>query len=188
MTTAPESYGSKLKLAISAFILAITAFIAPLALADSTADYGLGAGDKILINVYGEEDLTVETEISESGKVNYPFLGELYIQGLTVAELEERITSGLRGRYLVKPNVHVSILGYRPFYIYGEVEVPGGYPYQPGLTVGKAAALAKGFTERASKKKIYVVRANDSSQKPLKVDLNDKLQPGDVVTVEESFF
>lgn len=152
------------------------------------SEYVLGAGDKILINVYGEDDLTVETEISESGKVNYPFLGELKIDGLTVAQLEEMITSGLRGRYLVKPNVHVSIQEYRPFYIYGEVEAPGGYPYQPGLTVGKAAALAKGFTPRASKRKIYVVRAGDNGEKPHKVDVNAKLQPGDIVTVEESFF
>lgn len=163
-------------------------FVGSTAVAMTQSDYRLGSGDKILINVYGEDDLTVETQLSDSGLVNYPFLGELKVTGLTVAELETRIYTGLKGDYLVSPNVHVSILEYRPFFIHGEVERPGGFPYQPGLTVSKAAALAQGFTERASKTKIFVVRGDDPSQTPEKIDLNTLLRPGDVVTVEQSFF
>lgn len=161
---------------------------APVAEASPGDDYRLGSGDKILISVYGEEDLTIETQLSDSGMVNYPFLGELEVTGLTVAQLEARIVKGLKGDYLVKPNVHVSILEYRPFFIHGEVEMPGGYPYQPGLTVSRAAALAQGFTERASRSKIFVVRGDDPNQTPIKVDLKTLLRPGDVVTVEQSFF
>lgn len=163
-------------------------FVSADAAAIAASDYQLGSGDKILINVYGEDDLTVETVLSDSGMVNYPFLGELKVTGLTVAQLESRITGGLKGDYLVNPNVHVSILEYRPFFIHGEVEKPGGYPFQPGLTISKAAALAQGFTERASETKIFVVRGNDASQTPEKVDLNTLVRPGDVVTVEQSFF
>lgn len=158
------------------------------ATAITDSDYRLGSGDTILINVYGEEDLTVETILGDSGMVNYPFIGELKVTGLTVAQLEMRITEGLRGDYLVNPNVHVSILEYRPFFIHGEVKRPGGYPFQPGLTISKAAALAEGFTERASETKIFVVRGDDPSLAPEKVDLNTLLRPGDVVTVEQSFF
>ncbi|SEA33903.1 polysaccharide export outer membrane protein [Microbulbifer marinus] len=168
--------------------LAAWALLVPAAHAITESDYRLGSGDKILINVYGEDDLTVETQLSDSGAVNYPFLGELKVTGMTVAQLEARIVRGLKGDYLVNPNVHVSILEYRPFFINGEVEKPGGYPYQPGLTISKAAALAQGFTERASKTKIFVIRGDDPSQTPEKVDLNTLLRPGDVVTVEQSFF
>ncbi|WP_160154371.1 polysaccharide biosynthesis/export family protein [Microbulbifer sp. ALW1] len=154
----------------------------------SQSDYRLGSGDKILINVYGEADLTVDTQLGDSGLINYPFLGELKVAGLTIAELESLIHKGLLGDYLVSPNVHVSILEYRPFFIHGEVERPGGFPYQPGMTVSKAAALAQGFTERASKTKIFVVRGDDASQTKEKVELSTLLRPGDVVTVEESFF
>lgn len=156
--------------------------------ASSGNDYRLGSGDKILIIVYGEDDLTIETRLSDSGTVNYPFLGELEVTGLTVAQLEARIVKGLKGDYLVSPNVHVSILEYRPFFIHGEVEKPGGYPFQPGLTISRAAALAEGFTERASQSKIFVVRGDDPDQTPVKADLNTLLRPGDVVTVEQSFF
>ena len=174
------------------FLLLVVA--SPLALAATSntglvkSDYRLGSGDKILISVYGEQDLTVETQLGDSGLINYPFLGELKVAGVTVAELEAMIHKGLLGDYLVSPNVHVSILEYRPFFIHGEVERPGGFPYQPGMTVSKAAALAQGFTERASKTKMFVIRGDDPSQTKEKVELSTLLRPGDVVTVEESFF
>jgi len=80
------------------------------------------------------------------------------------------------------------VLEYRQFYINGEVEEPGGYAYLPGLTLQKAVALAGGFTERASREKIFVVHDNAASEKQEKLKLGSPVQPGDVVTIEESFF
>ena len=118
----------------------------------------------------------------------FPSLGEINVLGRTIGDLERLITNGLRGRILVNPQVAVQIVEYRPFYINGMVEKPGGYPFQPGLTVRKAASLAGGFKERAALNKIHVIRELDSSQRPQKVDLNTPIGPGDIVTVEESFF
>jgi polysaccharide export outer membrane protein len=84
--------------------------------------------------------------------------------------------------------VSVEINEYRPFYINGMVHRPGGYPFQPGLSVRKAASIAGGFKERASLSKIYLIKENDSTQSPRKVDLDAPVGPGDLVTVEESFF
>lgn len=151
-------------------------------------DYRLGSGDRIHIRVYGEDDLTLETLLSDSGVINYPFLGELKVTGLTPTELEAMIASDLKGDYLVNPIVHISIVQYRPFFIDGEVKVPGGYPFQPGLTIGKAAALAQGFTERASRDKITIVRGDGAQQQKIRADLATVLMPGDIVTVEQRFF
>ena len=52
----------------------------------------------------------------------------------------------------------------------------------------KAVSLAGGFSERAAQNKIYVVRENDPKQERVKVGLNEAVHPGDIVTVEESFF
>lgn len=150
--------------------------------------FRLGPGDQILINVFGEEDLSMDFRLNDTGTLNYPFLGELQVAGLTVAELEQLIADGLRGRYLVNPDVRVSIKEYRPFYVHGEVEKPGGIPYQPGLTLEKAIALAGGFTERASKRKITVIRASDTQGIARPIELQDSVQPGDVITVGQSFF
>ena len=150
--------------------------------------YRLGPGDRIIIKVFGEEDLSMDFRLNDTGRLNYPFLGELVVQGLTVAELEQRITRGLRGSYLRDPAVTVSIAEYRPFFLYGEVQKPGGIPYQPKLTVERAIALGGGFTERASRSKIEVVRAGDPNHKAVRVELSDPVFPGDVITVKQSFF
>ena len=151
--------------------------------------YKLSAGDVISITVLGEDDLKKEkTRLTDAGTISYPVLGEIEVRGKTVGDLEKMITEGLRGRYLVNPRVSVTIDEYRPFFINGQIEKGGSYPYQPGLTVRKAATIAGGFKERASMSKIFVVREGDSSNTPMKVDLNAPIHPGDMITVEESFF
>ena len=98
------------------------------------------------------------------------------------------IADGLRGKYLLNPVVSVTIEEYRPIFVNGQVEKSGAYPYQPGLTIRKAVSLAGGFKERASKEKIFVISEDDKSQTPRKVDQSYLVNPGDIITVEESFF
>lgn len=152
------------------------------------SQYRLGVGDKILINVFGQSELSMETRIPDVGKINYPFLGELKLVGLTLTEVENLIFKGLQGEYLVNPSVAVSIVEYRPFFIDGEVKTPGGYPYQPGLTVNKAAALAGGYTERASRSDIQIIRDKNGQPQSLEVEVGHMIQPGDIITVPQRFF
>jgi protein involved in polysaccharide export with SLBB domain len=164
----------------------LAAVAAPAQPTDS--DYRLGPGDRIIIKVFGEQDLSMDFRLNDTGRLNYPFLGELVVQGHTVAELEQTITRGLKDSYLRDPAVTVSIAEYRPFFLYGEVQKPGGIPYQPKLTVEGAIALGGGFTERASHSKIEVVRAGDPQHKAVRVELSAPVFPGDIITVKQSFF
>ena len=150
--------------------------------------YKLGPGDQILINVFGENDLNMDIRLNDTATLSYPFLGALNVAGLTVVEVEQLITHGLKGPYLVNPEVTVSIKEYRPFFLNGEVNKPGGIPYQPGLTLEKAIALGGGFTERASRRKITVLRDTDANQVAVAILLKDPVHAGDVITVYESFF
>jgi polysaccharide export outer membrane protein len=155
----------------------------------SVSNYRLGSGDVVTVQVLGEEDLKRERiRLSDAATISYPILGEIKLAGKTVAELERMIADGLRGRYLVNPQVTVTINEYRNFFINGQVERPGGYPYIPGLTVLKAVSLAGGFKERASREKIYIVRERDATHQRERAGLNVAVQPGDIITVEESFF
>ena len=154
----------------------------------SMSQYQLGSGDRINISVFGQDDLSMEIRLPDVGTINYPFLGELKLVGMTAAEVESLIYEGLLGDYLVNPSVSVAIVEYRPFFIDGEVKRPGGYPYQPGLSVNKAAALAGGYTERANKDKITIVRETDGQQFEFSVSVTDMIQPGDIVTVNQRFF
>ena len=153
------------------------------------SSYKLAAGDVISIRVLGEDDFTREKiRLTDAGTISFPTIGEIKVLGRTVGDLEAIIVAGLKGRILVNPKVSVQIDEYRPFYVNGMVDKPGGYPFQPGLTVRKAVSLAGGFKERASPSKIFVIREDDPSQKAQKVDLNTFIGPGDILTVEESFF
>jgi polysaccharide biosynthesis/export protein VpsN len=157
--------------------------------APALSSYKLGAGDVITIRVLGEEDLKREkVKLSDAITVSFPVLGEIKVRGMTVGGLEDYITKGLKGRYLLDPQVTVSIEEYRNFFVNGEVEKPGGYPYSPGLTVRKAISIAGGFKERAAREKLSIIRDDDASQTPRKVDLNASVLPGDILTVEQSFF
>ena len=157
--------------------------------ADTLSKYRLSTGDVISISVYGEDDMKRDkVRLTDAGTISYPVLGEIQVRGKTVGELEKLITDGLRGTYLVNPRVSVTIDEYRPYFIAGQIANNGSFPYQPGLTVRKAAAIAGGFKERASLSKITIVRDGDATDTPVKADLNSQVHPGDTITVGESFF
>jgi protein involved in polysaccharide export with SLBB domain len=160
-----------------------------LAQAPQLSSYKLGSGDMITVRVLGEDDLKREkVRLSDAGTISFPVLGEIRVKGMTVGALEEYITKGLKGRYLLDPQVTVAIEEYRNFFVNGEVEKPGGYPFSPGLTVRKAISIAGGFKERASREKVSLIRDDDPSQTPRRVDLNTPVMPGDILTIEQSFF
>jgi len=176
---------------IVGFVLAFaTLFAYPQAAGgQELSTYQLGPGDTITIRVLGEDDLKRErVRLSDAGTISFPVLGEIRVKGLTVGALEEQITNGLKGRYLLNPRVTVSIEEYRNFFVNGMVEKPGGYPFAPGMTVRKAISVAGGLKERASRDKMTIIRDGDASQVVRKVDLNTAVLPGDILTVEESFF
>jgi polysaccharide biosynthesis/export protein VpsN len=158
---------------------------------NQNSSYMLAAGDIISISVYEEADLSFQVEIGESGNITYPFIGEINASNISTNGLETLIARKLiDGEFLVHPDVSVNIVEYRPFYIGGEVEAPGSYPFEPGLTLRKAVTLAGGFTERASRSKIFII-AEDSpaSTEPPQVDsLEIDVNPGDIITVEQRFF
>jgi polysaccharide export outer membrane protein len=157
-------------------------------LAQDGPTYILDTGDKIYIQVFDEQDLTMETRVGSSGVINYSFLGQLQVSGRTSTEMEGEITTLLKDGYLVNPSVNVTVVEYRPFYINGEVKRPGGYPYQPGLTLEKAVAIAGGLTDRASKRKMYLQQGKDQDSKKGKVRMDSRVSPGDIITIEEGFF
>ncbi len=150
--------------------------------------YTLGQGDLILIQVYGETDLTLQSRLDETGSVEYPFLGEIKLVGRTLGQIQEQITQALKQGYLVDPRVSITVLEYRKFFVNGEVKNPGGYAYQPGLTIRIAISLAGGFTEDAAEDEILLISENDPAKTPHPASQDVRLNPGDTIIVKESFF
>ena len=155
----------------------------------SAVGYTLGSGDMIRISVFGEPDLSFEQiQLNDAGTFSYPFLDTINAKDKSARDVEQILINGLRGSYLVDPKVTVSILEYRKFFVNGEVSLSGGYPFQPGMTLRKAVSLAGGFTDRASRSAFYIIRDIDTSRTPQKIGLDDPIMPGDIITIEQSFF
>ena len=155
--------------------------------AAGTADYRLGSGDKLRVIVYGEQDLSGEFDVTGSGKISLPLIGQVQAAGLSLDEFESEIATKLKQGYLTSPKVSVEVLNYRPFYIIGEVEKAGEYPYTSGMNVLNAVAVAGGFTYRANQTQVYIARGGNE-ETAYSVNQSVKVLPGDIVRVPERFF
>ncbi|MFZ2468337.1 polysaccharide biosynthesis/export family protein [Parvibaculum sedimenti] len=157
------------------------------AAAPSEVAYVLGAGDKLRVIVYGEQDLSGEFDVTGTGKVSLPLVGQVQAAGLTLDQFEKETRDKLSQGYLTNPKVSAEVLNYRPFYILGEVDKPGQYPYTSDMTVLNAIAVAGGYTYRANNDTVYITRGNGAeAQYPASQQV--KVLPGDVVRVPERFF
>ncbi len=151
---------------------------------DASGAYRLDVGDRLRITVFGHKELSGEFTVSGAGEVVMPLIGGVVGRGLTTAELAQAIVGRLRPDYLVNPRVSVELLGYRPFYILGEVKKPGNYPYVEGMTVLNAVALAGGFAPHAKRDKVLIERGG----KQFRAAVGVRVHPGDIITVRERFF
>ncbi len=152
-------------------------------------DYALAPGDLISVEVFGEPDLSKEYTVGESGKIAFPLIGEVTVLSLKTKQVERLLRRKLKSGFLVNPRVNVTIRTYRSVYVNGQVKSPNGYPFVPGMTVRKLISIAGGFTERASTSRIYVIsEVAGASTSPRKVKLDAEVRPGDIISVEESFF
>lgn len=150
--------------------------------------YQLGSGDKIRVRVFGEDDLGGEFQVDGNGRISLPLIGELQAAGETAATLEQQIAAKLADGYLQDPKVSVEITTYRPFYVIGEVNRPGEYPYVNGMSALNAIALAGGYTEHANEGPIYVRRNGSVREEKLEADQMTRIYPGDTIRVPISPF
>jgi polysaccharide export outer membrane protein len=153
-------------------------------------DYALGAGDKLRITVFGEEDLTGEYAVTGNGTIAFPLIGDIAAVGHTLADVQEAIRAKLASGYIKDPRVAVEVLEYRTFYILGEVNKPGEYPYRANLTLDQAVATAGGYTYRANRKRFDITHAADSTDsRMLFRDARAlRVEPGDTIRILERFF
>ena len=156
---------------------------------EAAHEYQLGPGDRVRLNVFGEDALSGEFLISNRGNVAVPLVGDVKAGGLTIEAFEKTVEEKLVATDMVRtPRVSVDVLAYRPFYILGEVSTPGQYPYAIGMTLTKAVATAGGFTYRANSNVVYVTREGEARETPLQVTAATWIGPGDTIRIAERSF
>jgi polysaccharide export outer membrane protein len=189
--------GARAQQAISA-----TAGSAPTVEASTPANYRLSPNDLIYVKVFQEDDLDSTLRVAEDGSIIFPLIGRVNIGGETVESATKSIRDLLDARFLVNPQVTLTVLGYanRHITVLGQVQKPGDYNLrdQASISLLQAVGMAGGFTRLANSSNIIVKRDVDGDEKIL--HLNGKtmasddrstpfvILPGDTITVTERFF
>ena len=159
----------------------------------------LGPGDVFEVKVFNEKELSGIYRVSSSGSIRFPLVGRLQVEGLTGFDAADLIQDKLGEKFLRNPQVRILIREYnsKKVSVFGEVNKPGTFKYEDGMTVIQAVSMAGGFTKLAAKDDTNVTRLVEGAEHkyPVPVEAiaqgktkNFYLEPGDIVYVPESFW
>jgi polysaccharide biosynthesis/export protein len=182
-------------------LLALMMLVGGMAHAAPQGDYILGPGDVIRITVYQNQDLSLETRISEGGAFSYPLLGTVKLGGLSIAAAEKKIADGLRdGNFLKQPQVSILVVQVRgnQVSVLGMVSKPGRYPLEQANTkLSEMLAYAGGLVVGASSDFVVVMGSRNGKAFRKEIDfptifmadtkVDDViLENGDIIFVDRS--
>jgi polysaccharide export outer membrane protein len=177
---------------------------APAAAPAASGDYEVGPGDVLEVNVFGNEDLSRIPTVQTNGAVSLPLLGEVQVAGLTVAEVQRKITNLLAKDYLVNPQVEVKVKDYQSQYVsvVGEVNSPGRKPIRGRMRLIDALLESGGFKATASAEVMITrtdgtfeggrrsinVRISSAASLQDQINLELPLKNGDIITAMPKAF
>jgi len=173
------NFRSRLGLAIVALLSATTVG------AQTQETQGLAPGDQIRITVWRKPEMSCDCVVAGNGSIVHPLYRDVQVVGVPLSTVEDRLRTFLaryeqNPQFVIQPLVRI-VVG-------GEVRTPNIYAVPPETTIAQAIALAGGLTERGSLRSVRIVRQSDRSRKPIKVKVNELLQPGDTIVCSERLF
>ncbi|MDR3498719.1 MAG: polysaccharide export protein [Parvibaculum sp.] len=157
-------------------------------LTQANEPYQLDSGDKLRVTVFGQTDLSGEFTVDGGGNIAIPLIPPVAARGLSTNELQASIADALGKTLLRNPNVSVQVTEFRPFFILGEVQKAGQYPFVNGMTVQSAVAIAGGFSYRADQDTVHITRKRGDRLVEMDVDTGSPVRPGDTILVKERYF
>ena len=188
---------------LASFLFSLASFWMPIQAfaekaANESSSFQLQTGNRLEILVYREEDLSGVYEISPSGNLTFPLIGDVPAAGLELDKLREELIARLK-KYLVDPQLSISRAEdtTKSISVLGHVMKPGVYDFAPGSTLMRLVSTAGGFAESANKRKVKIVRLIGGEKTVIEVNTSDimngnlddpKLQSGDMIFVPESIF
>ena len=184
--------------------LLITLFLATAAVAQG---YRLQPGDVVGVEVLEDSSLNRTTLVLPDGSINFPFAGSLNAEGLTLTQLQQNLAQALEPNFATRPTVFVSINQLASgdatgetidIFVIGQVNAPGEYEVEQGITFLQALSRTGGFTAFAATKRIQLRRTDPSSDEEAiytfdlraagdgaRISGNTQMRDGDVILVPE---
>lgn len=155
---------------------------------ETKGPYQLDTGDAVRVTVYGDAELSETYRVDDSGSIAFPLVGAVPVRGRTTQSAAATIAAALANGYMRNPDVAVEVAEYRPFFIQGEINNAGQFPYVYGMTVRAAISTAGGFTDTADRNAAVVYRRQGEQMVKGSVDLDFPIFPGDTVVINERWF
>lgn len=149
----------------------------------------IAPGDRLRLTVFGDQQMTGEYGVDDSGAISIPLAGPVAVAGRTPVDAATAIASILQTMGLYRdPRVTVEVMTLAPFYILGEVNRPGEYPYRPGMSLFAAVATAGGYTYRADKGSVFIRKSTETVERAYKLNADIAVMPGDRIRIPERYF
>jgi len=152
--------------------------------------------DVLEIKIWRHPDLDSIVEVDKDGNISLPLLGIVQVGDKTSQDIEADLTKLWGADYIKDPSVSVQIQK-KKFFVLGEVKEPGSYDLEGDMTILKAISMAGGFADYAAEGSVYILRGKNSETAKIEIDISKiqkgqaediELQPGDIITVPQSFF
>jgi len=181
LSTSLTRRGARLVSRVAACAVVLSAGVAPLAAQPSRGGYRIGPKDLVEIRVFEVPELNIERRVSEDGMVNLPLIGDVPAQGLTDAELAERLKALLESKYVQRASVTVQVREFRarPIMVMGAVRQPGNLAFSGRWTLLEALAAAGGLSEGHADSVFVLRRAANGLSDQVEIPIDDLISRAD---------
>ncbi len=127
------------------------------------------------------EQLPQKIIVRPDGRISFPFVGEIMARGLTVRELDEKLTAEL-AKFVPSPEVYINLseIGGKRVIVLGEVNAPGVFKPQDNARILDVIALAGGYTKDAALGSVILIRGGLTDPRPEKINLANIMKRGDL--------
>lgn len=161
--------------------------------------YVIGIDDILNITLWKDPDMSGDWLVKENGNINYPILGEVKLEGLTLEESRVKLTEMLKEYYRdPQLNITISEYGSCEVYVLGEVSKPGVVNYTREASVLEVVLSAGGYTKNSRANSTVLIRNIDEDVEVFRIDLekiieeglislNINVMPGDIIYVPTSY-
>jgi len=162
----------------AANLTAVLLLLVPTLAVGAGPDYRIGIDDSVQVFVWGNPDLTATGTVRPDGKITFPLVGDVFVQGMTTDELQKVAVAKLK-EYVREPTVTVMMAGMASYAqdhkitVLGEVGTPTSIPFREGLNIIDVIIAAGWFTPYASMNKVTIVRKEDGVAKKIDVRFKD---------------
>lgn len=156
-------------------------FILIFATIGASEDYVVGEGDVLTITVYDNPDLETTARVTGDGAILFPLIGQVYVQGLTIGQISEKISKCLSDGYIVNPQITIFIKEFKSnkATVMGEIKQPGLYELSGRTSMLELISKAGGLTDNAGDKAVVKRTLPNKEEKTITVDLKRLVQKGD---------